>query len=271
MLHSTDRDKHGISRREFVRTAATIGGGLVLAIHLPAQNANSQDAKVIPIGPRSPSAFLKIAPDDTITIITPAVEMGQGGHTAMPMILMEELAGNWQHLKVQDAPPAAIYDNPMFHMQSTVGSFSVRGWYTELRRIGAAAREMLVQAAATSWGVPVSECSAANSVITHRPTGRTRSFGGVATAAALLPIPERPVLKNDAKFALIGTSPLRVDVADKVDGSALYGIDVVLPHMLYGAIKTCPTLSGKLKSFDDTKAKAVPGYHTTVALPDGVI
>ena len=137
MLHSTDRDKHGISRREFVRTAATIGGGLVLAIHLPAQNANSQDAKVIPIGPRSPSAFLKIAPDDTITIITPAVEMGQGGHTAMPMILMEELAGNWQHLKVQDAPPAAIYDNPMFHMQSTVGSFSVRGWYTELRRIGA--------------------------------------------------------------------------------------------------------------------------------------
>src|SRR6267154_5103961 len=107
-----------VSRREFVRTAATLGGGLVLAIHLPAPSARSQPAAAA-AAPRAPAAFLRIAPDDTITIITPAVEMGQGGHTAMPMILMEELGGNWQRLKVQDAPPAAIYDNPMFHMQST--------------------------------------------------------------------------------------------------------------------------------------------------------
>jgi isoquinoline 1-oxidoreductase beta subunit len=259
-----------VSRREFVRTAATIGGGLVLAIHLPAQRVHSQPGSV-KAAPRSPAAFLQIAPDDTITVITPAVEMGQGGHTAMPMILMEELGGNWQRLKVLDAPPAAVYDNPVFHMQSTVGSFSVRGWYIELRRIGAAGREMLVQAAAADWRVPAGECTAANSVITHRPSGRTRTFGSVAKAAALLPVPERPALKSGDEFALIGTSPLRVDIGDKVDGSARYGIDVVLPQMLYAAVKTCPTLSGKLKSFDDSKAKSVAGYQATVALPDGVI
>jgi isoquinoline 1-oxidoreductase beta subunit len=259
-----------VSRREFVRTAATLGGGLVLAIHLPAPSARSQPAAAA-AAPRAPAAFLRIAPDDTITIITPAVEMGQGGHTAMPMILMEELGGNWQRLKVQDAPPAAIYDNPMFHMQSTVGSFSVRGWYEELRRIGAAGREMLVQAAAARWRVPAGECTAADSVITHRPTGRTRTFGSVAEAAARLPVPERPSLKSGDAFALIGTSPMRVDLADKIDGSARFGIDVVLPQMLYAAVKTCPTLSGKLKSFDDASARSAAGYHATVALPDGVI
>ncbi len=273
MSRTLDQSTRAVSRREFVRSAATMGGGLILAIHLPTREARAQEgpAKPIPIGPRPPAAFVQIAPDDTITIVTPAVEMGQGGHTSMPMILMEELDGNWRHLTVKDAPAAAMYNNPMFGMQSTVGSFSVRGWYTELRRIGAAGREMLVQAAATDWGVPAGECTTANSVITHQPTGRTRSFGSVATAAGQLPVPAQPVLKKEATFAVIGKSPQRVDVADKVDGSARYGIDVALPGMLYGAVKMCPTLTGKLKSFDDTKAKQSPGYHATVALPDGVI
>ena len=221
--------------------------------------------------PRTPSAFLSIGTDDTITIIAPAVEMGQGGHTAMPMILMEELAGNWDRLIVKDAPAAAIYDNPVFHQQSTVGSFSVRGWYTELRRIGAAAREMLLNAAATDWGVPVGECSAANSIITHAPSGRSRTFGSVAAQAASLPVPQQPELKSNANFRLIGTSPTRVDVAEKVDGSARYGIDVALPNMLYAAITTCPTLGGTLKSLDDAAARRMPGFHATVPLPDGVM
>lgn len=263
-----------VTRREFVRGAATVGGGLMLAIHFPVSEAVGQEnnpgsaAKQAP--PRAPSAFLRIAPDDTITLVTPSVEMGQGGHTAMPMILMEELGGDWRRLKVEDAPAAAIFNNPMFRQQSTVGSFSVRGWYGELRRIGAAGREMLVAAAAQQWGVPAAECAAANSVITHASSGRTCTYGSVAAAAAALPVPERPVLKS-AKFDLIGTSPLRVDVTDKVDGSARFGIDVRLPGMLYGAVKTCPTLGGKLKSFDDTKARTAPGFHATVALPDGVI
>jgi isoquinoline 1-oxidoreductase beta subunit len=263
-----------LSRRDFVRRAAAVGGGLMLGIYLPAgrafgqENAPGSAAKAAP--PRAPSAFLRIAPDDTITLVTPSVEMGQGGHTALPMILMEELGGDWKRLKVEDAPAAAIFNNPIFGVQVTAGSFSVRGWYIELRRTGAAGREMLIAAAAQRWGVPAAECTAANSVITHAPSGRTCTYGSVASAAAALPVPANPALKT-GPFALIGTSPLRVDVSDKVDGSARYGIDVKLPGMLYGAVKTCPTLGGKLKSFDDAKARAAPGFHTTVALPDGVI
>jgi isoquinoline 1-oxidoreductase beta subunit len=264
----------GVTRRDFVRSAASLGAGLVLGVYLPSgravgqENAPASAAKAAP--PRAPSAFLRIAPDDTITLVTPSVEMGQGGHTALPMILMEELGGDWKRLKVEDAPAAAVFNNPMFGVQVTAGSFSVRGWYTELRRTGAAAREMLIAAAARQWGVAATECSAVNSIITHAPSGRTCTYGSVAAAAAGLPIPAQPSLKS-GKFALIGTSPLRVDLADKVDGSAQYGIDVKVPGMLYGAVKTCPTLGGKLKSFDDAKARQSPGFHTTVALPDGVI
>jgi isoquinoline 1-oxidoreductase beta subunit len=264
----------GVSRRDFLHGAAGFGGGLMLGIYLPIakavgqENAPAAPAKVAP--PRAPAAFLHIAPDDTITLVSPSVEMGQGGHTALPMILMEELDGDWHRVKVEDAPAAAVFNNPLFGVQVTAGSFSVRGWYAELRRTGAAAREMLIATAAKQWGVPAAECSAANSVIAHASSGRTCTYGSVAAAAAALPVPAEPKLKS-GKFALIGTSPLRVDVADKVDGSARYGIDVKLPGMLYGAVKTCPTLGGKLKSFDDTKARAAPGFHTTVALPDGVI
>lgn len=197
--------------------------------------------------------------------------MGQGGHTAMPMILIEELGGDWNRVIVQDAPAAVVYNNPVFHQQSTVGSFSVRGWYTELRRIGAAAREMLLQAAAADWGVPAEELAAANSVISHGPSGRSRGFGSVATLAARLPVPAQPTLKTSADFKLIGSSPRRLDLAEKIDGSARYGIDVSLPNMLYGAVKTCPTLSGTLKSFDDSAAKQAPGFHATVPLSDGII
>jgi isoquinoline 1-oxidoreductase beta subunit len=264
----------GVTRRHFLRNAAGAGGGLMLGIYLPIgkavgqENAPASAAKVAP--PRAPSAFLHIAPDDTITLVSPSVEMGQGGHTALPMILMEELGGDWKRLKVADAPAAATFNNPIFGVQLTAGSFSVRGWYTELRRTGAAGREMLISAAAQQWGVPAAECAAAGSVITHARSGRTCTYGSVASAAAALPVPAQPLLKTGG-FALIGTSPLRVDVADKVDGSARYGIDVKLPGMLYGAVKTCPTLGGTLKSFDDVKAKVVPGFHSTVALPDGVI
>ncbi len=273
-LTRTVNSAPGVSRRDFVRSAVSVGGGLMLGIYLPTgkavgqENAPASAVKAAP--PRAPAAFVRIAPDDTITLVTPAVEMGQGGHTTMPMILMEELGGDWKRLKVEDAPAAAIYNNPLFGQQITAGSFSVRGWYTELRRTGAAGREMLISAAAAKWRVPAAECAAANSVITHVPSGRTCTYGSVAGAAAALPIPAQPALRS-GRFTLIGTSPLRVDIADKVDGSAQYGIDVKLPGMLYGAVKTCPTLGGKLKSFDDSKAKAAPGFHTTVALPDGVI
>jgi isoquinoline 1-oxidoreductase beta subunit len=262
-----------ISRREFLHATVTIGGSLALAVRLPAQETGETGAipTAVTSSVRTPAAFVQIADDDTITIITPAVEMGQGGHTSMPMMIMEELGGDWQRLRVTDAAAAAVYNNPMFGQQSTVGSFSVRGWYIELRRIGAAAREMLVQAAATEWRVPAAECSVAQSRIVHAPSGRTRTFGSVAAMAAQLPVPQQPVLKHVADFKLIGSSPPRVDVPIKVDGSARYGIDMVLPGMLYAAVKTCPTFGGTLKSHDDSAARKLSGYHSTVILPDGVI
>jgi isoquinoline 1-oxidoreductase beta subunit len=268
--NASQADTAAMGRREFVQALLTLGGGLALSLRLPAQeNAAPRAAGNAP--PRSPAAFLRIAEDGRITITTPAVEMGQGGHTAMPMIIMEELGGDWQQLRVEDAAAAAIYNNPVFGQQSTVGSFSVRGWYVELRRIGAAAREMLVQAAASDWDVPISECTAERSTITHGPSGRTRSFGSVAAHAGQFPVPQQPRLKELAQYQLIGSSPARVDIPGKVDGTAQFGIDVVLPQMLYAAVKTCPTFGGRLKSFDDSAARTMPGFHATVPLADGVI
>ncbi|MGH8259640.1 MAG: molybdopterin cofactor-binding domain-containing protein, partial [Steroidobacteraceae bacterium] len=240
-------------------------------IELPAQEPEARRHGASPHPPRNPSAFLEIGADDVITIVTPAVEMGQGGHTAMPMLILEELGGSWERLRVVDAAAAAIYDNPIFGQQSTVGSFSVRGWYTELRRIGAAARLMLVQAAAHRWRVPASECTAADSHIVHERSGRRCSFGSVARAAAKLPVPQQPPLKHPSEYTIVGTSPRRIDIPDKVDGSAGYGIDVRLPDMLYAAIKTCPTFGGRLASFDDSACRSVAGYQATVPLSDGVI
>jgi isoquinoline 1-oxidoreductase subunit beta len=255
-----------LSRRQFVHAAMALGSGLALSIELPAQEGRAAASPL-----RPPAAFLHIGEDNLITLTTPAVEMGQGGHTSITLIIMEELEGDWQKLRVQDAPAAAVYNNPKFGMQSTVGSFTVRGWYDEARRIGAAARQMLVQAAASAWGVPAHECTVARSVITHTASRRSRTFGSVAAQAARLPVPQQPVLKPVSSFTLIGTSPPRLDVPEKVDGSARYGIDVRLPDMLYAAIKQAPSFSGSVRGVDDSAAKQVSGYHSTVVLPDAVM
>ncbi|MDE2052495.1 MAG: xanthine dehydrogenase family protein molybdopterin-binding subunit, partial [Gammaproteobacteria bacterium] len=268
-------DGRRVSRRGFMLAAATAGGGLALTLALPAPAQQLRPrawGAPASAAPRPPSAFLQIGEDDAITVISPAVEMGQGDHTAMAMIILEELCGDWRRLrKVDDAEVSGLYNNPLTFRQLTVGSYAVRGWYMELRRIGAAAREMLVQAAAHDWNVPAQECTAAASIIVHRPSGRRRSFGSVCALAARLPVPQKPILKPAEAFTLIGTSPPRVDIPSKVDGSAAFGIDVKVPGMLLAAVKTCPTFGGKLKSFDDSVAKRMPGFHATVVLPDGVI
>jgi len=257
-----------ITRRQFVCAAASVGG-LALSLELAAQAPRTAGSAAS--APRNPSAFLQIGEDDAITIITPAVEMGQGGHTSLPMIIMEELGGSWQRVHVADAPAAAIYNNPMFGLQATVGSFSVRGWYTELRRIGAAARMMLLAAAAQRWKVPAAQLTAANSEITHAASGRKCSFGSVARLAASVPVPQSPPLKSVAEYTVIGGVSPRVDIPDKVDGSARFGIDVAFPDMLYAAVKTSPTFGGKLRSLDDSASRSMPGYHSTVRLEDGVV
>ena len=269
MKRASTAESPVISRREFIHTAAALGGGLALGIGVHAQEGAAGAAAAQPVRP--PAAFIRIAPDDSITLVTPAVEMGQGGHTSLPMIMMEELDGNWARLKVEDAAPDKVYNNPMFGAQSTVGSRSVRGWYTELRRLSAAAREMLVTAGAQKLGVPAGECTAANSMITHTPSGRKIGFGAVATAAAALPVPQQPPLKKFEDFRVIGSSVTRVDVPAKVDGSAQYGIDKRLPNMLYGAVRAAPQLTGKLRRFDDAAARGIKGFHSTVALDNAVV
>ncbi len=258
-----------LSRREFVQLVAA-GSGLALSLQLPVLCAAEGPPAGTATGVRSPAAFIQIAPDDTITIVTPSVEMGQGAHTGMPVIIMEELGGDWSRVVVKDSPAAVVYRNPMVGRQMTTGSFSVRGWYNDLRKVGAAAREMLVQAAASQWSVPTSECKVERGVITHA-AGHRATFGQVADQAARLPVPQSPALKSTDKHQLIGKDRPRVDVPPKVDGSAKYGVDVVLPDMLHATVKTCPTFGGKLKSFDDSVAKQVSGYHATVPLADGVI
>jgi isoquinoline 1-oxidoreductase subunit beta len=270
MPDAARREPPVVTRREFIRTAAAIGGGLALTLDLKAQEGGPLP-RMRPRPPKPPSAFVQIGKDNWITIVTPAVEMGQGGHTSLPMIIVDELGGDWERMRVQDAAAAPVYDNPLMGQQATVGSFSVRGWYAELRRIGAAAREMLVQAAAKEWDVPASECAVSRSTIIHRPTRRVRTFGSVAARAAELPVPQYPTLKPNGDFTIVGTSPLRVDIPAKVDGSAHYGIDIRLPDMLYAAVKACPTFGGKIRSFDDSTAKKTPGYHATVALSDTIM
>jgi isoquinoline 1-oxidoreductase subunit beta len=272
MATPTAETGYPINRRQFIRTAAVAGGGLALITTLPALAAEGDLPQATGNKPiRDPSAFIQIAADDTITIITPAVEMGQGAHTSIPMLVMEELGGDWRRLAVVDSAAAAVYNNPMMGQQMTVGSFTIRGWYNDLRRIGAAAREMLVSVAASDWKVPATECTVADSVVTHRPSGRTVAFGKLAARAAKRPVPQQPVLKARADFKLIGTSQRRVDVPHKVNGSARYGIDTALPDMLFAAVKASPTFGGKLKSFDAQAASRVRGYHSTVPLEDGVM
>jgi isoquinoline 1-oxidoreductase beta subunit len=271
MSRASSTDQQVISRRNFVYSAAALGGGLALGIRLHAADGGPPQAAAAPSPSRPPSAFIRIAADGAITVVAPHVEMGQGIHTAMAIIMMEELAGDWSKLKVEDAAPDKVYNNPMFGAQITVGSRSVRGWYSELRLLSAAAREMLVAAAAQSWGAPVAECIASNSTITHTPTGRKTSYGSVAAAAAKLPVPQQPSLKKFEEFKVIGTSPGRVDVPAKVDGSAQYGIDKRLPNMLFGAVRAAPQLSGTLRSFDDSAARGMKGFHSTVVLNNGVV
>jgi isoquinoline 1-oxidoreductase beta subunit len=254
-----------LNRRAFIKSGAALGSGLVLAFKLPLAGAQKRDAAV-----RNPRGFIQIAPDDRIKLLLPSVEMGQGSNTSLPMIILEELEGDWDRIDVHHAPVADIYKNPWIHAQITVGSFSVRGWYDELRKVGAAAREMLVQAAAEEWGVPPGECTVSKSVIRHKHSGRSLSFGQVAARAADLPVPADPPLKPADQYTLIGTPAPRTDTPLKVNGSARYGIDVSVPGMLYATVKTCPVFGGKLKSFDDSAAKSMPGYHATVRLPDGV-
>jgi CO/xanthine dehydrogenase Mo-binding subunit len=250
-----------LGRRDFLVLGVTAGSGLVLAAYVPGQRRRGA------AGSLQPGAFVRIDPDDTVTIWMARADMGQGVRTALPMVVADELDADWERVKViqADAHPSR------YGRQGTFGSTSVRsGAWTPLRQAGAAAREMLVAAAAARWSVPATECRTERGQVAHERSGRKLSYGSLATAAAALPVPSNPRVKDPSEFRLIGTRVPQVDVAAKVTGTAGFGIDVRQPGMLYATVLRCPVFGGRPASFDAAAARAVPGVRDAFAISSGV-
>ncbi len=232
------------SRRQFLKTSATLGGGLTLGLRIPEGIAAQGDAAEV-------DAWVVIRPDDTVIIRYARAEMGQGSMTSAPMLVAEELGCDWKKVRIEYVSANEnVKRKRVWGDMASVGSRTIRFSQQYLRQGGATAREMLVAAAAQGWGVPASECSAANGVITHAASRRRTSFGKVANAAAKLDAPKGVKLKDPKDWKLIGKPVPRVDIPDTVMGRQHYGIDVQLPGMLYAAIAQCPVFGGKVKAFD---------------------
>src|SRR5437660_7141913 len=255
-----------VSRREFLETTAAAGAGLVIGFHLPAGGRFAAAAAA----PFAPNAWLRISPDNSVLIVVDCSEMGQGVTTALPMLLAEELDADWTKVKIEFAPADKAYTNPIFGMQGTGGSTSVRAAFTPLRKAGAAARELLVAAAAQTWSVDKAECRAEKGAVIHTPSKRRLTYGKLVEKAATVPVPQDVPLKDPKDWKILGTRVRRLDTPPKVDGSAQFGIDVKVPGMLVAVVARCPVFGGKVKSFDATKAKAVPGVRHVVQIASGV-
>jgi CO/xanthine dehydrogenase Mo-binding subunit len=263
------------SRRDFVVAIAGAGGGLLLGCRVdegrrPAATAAGSAPGATPPA-FAPNAFVRIGTDGAVTMILPQAEMGQGVYTALPMLVAEELEVELDQVKVEHAPGNdRIYANPLLGFQATGGSSSVRGFYEPMRQAGAAARTMLVAAAAQSWSVDPASCRAEKGTVSHPETGRRLTYGDLAERAAKLTVPDQVALKDPKAFVLIGTPAKRLDSPAKVNGTAQYGIDVRLPGMKIATVAASPVVGGKVAGLDESKAKAIKGVHQVVRLDDVV-
>ena len=258
--------QQAIERRTFLKASTAAAGGLLLGIYLPEGRLEAQ------FGPPGggapmPNAFIRIGTDDVVTLIIHKPDNGQGTETSIAMLLAEELECDWSRIRTEFAPIDPIYGGAL---QGTFGSLAVRTSYEPMRRTGAAAREMLVEAAAARWGVAPSQCRAENGAVINLATNARLTYGSLAEAAAKVPVPSNPTLKDPSQFRLIGKATQRVDTPAKVTGRATFGIDVQVPNMLYAVIARCPVFGGSVARFDATKAKTVPGVTHVVQIPQGV-
>jgi isoquinoline 1-oxidoreductase beta subunit len=253
------------TRRTFLKAGAISSTGLILGISLPGTIGQALAAGTV----HTPNAWVHIADDNTITLISARSEMGQGVYTSMPMLIAEELNVDVNQIKVAAAPPGAVYVNALLGAQITGGSTSVREGWLKLRVAGAQVREMLLAAAAQQWSVPVAQLKASNGMVLG-PNGKKASYGSLADAASKLPVPEKPAIKDAKDFRIVGKRIARVDVPAKVNGQAVFGIDVKLPGLVYASIEQVPVIGGSVKSFDASAAKNQPGVIDVVQLPDGV-
>ncbi len=247
-----------ITRRDFIVAGAAAGAGLVLGIYVPKGTRTAR--------PFAPNAWLKVTPDNLVTLVVSKSEMGQGVRTSLAMIVAEELEADWTAVRVEQAPSnAALYGD-----QGTGGSESVKSMWSTLRRAGATGRAMLIAAAAERWGVLPSTCRAEKGTVVHESSGRRLTFGQLADAAARLPVPAGAPLKDPKDFRLVGTRIKRVDTPPKVEGAAIFGIDFSLPGMLFAAVARPRVLGGKVRSFEDKESRAIPGVRRILQLPTGV-
>lgn len=272
-----------VSRRDFFITSGKVGAGFTLGLYLSACSDGSVDATRVAGGdvkgqvaavPEVPevNAWVMIQPDDSVIIRIARSEMGQGTLTGLSQLVAEELECDWSKVSTEYPTPGQnIARNNVWKSFATGGSQGIRGSHLYVRKGGAVARHMLTEAAAEKWGVPMAECKAANSVITHLPSGRTTTYGNVATRAAELLPPEQIELKDPKDWKLIGQPVKRLDTDDKLNGKQIYGADLTLPGMLNASIKACPVFGGKLKSFDASKVSIMPGVRHVVAVNDDAV
>jgi len=267
-----DSDQSGsakdLSRRMFLRAGAAAGGGLMLSLSLPFASseveATDGDSFV-------PNAFIRIDGDGQIVLTMPYVEMGQGTYTAIPMLIAEELEVDLKQVRLEHAPPnEKLYANPLLGVQATGGSTAIRAAWKPMREAGAVARTMFVSAAAKRWNVDPASCRAQSGEVLHAPTGRRLKYGELAADAARLPVPEHVALKHPEDFKLIGRPAKRLDTPAKVNGTAVFGIDVRPPGVKIATLAQSPVFGGRVKSVDDTAAKAVKGVSQIVRLDDAV-
>lgn len=255
-------------RRTFLKAGLAAGGGLLLGFFLPdaARPARAAGAAA----PFAPNAWLRIAPDDTVTFVISKVEMGQGVYTALPMLLAEELEVELGRVRTEMAPSAEVYVDPLLGLQATGGSTSVRSGWQTLREAGAAAREMLTAAAADVWQIPPERCRARNGQIVHPDGKRRLNYGQLAEAAARLPVPQKVPLKDPKTFRYLGKPVPRLDGPAKIDGSAVFGIDVKMPGLLTAMFARCPTFGGKPRAVETAKAMQVRGMKKALRMDEGV-
>jgi isoquinoline 1-oxidoreductase beta subunit len=265
---ASPRPSDGVDRRSFLKASALAGGGMLLGFALPAAvtDADAQDsAAPMPKGPLQPYAFIKINPDNTVEIMSNRLEFGQGTQTALPMLIAEELDVDWANVRGMLAPAGDAFKDPAFGIQITGGSTAVHHSWEQYRRMGAAARMMLAQAAANQWGVPVDKVKASKGMLTSGTN--SASYGSMATAAAALPVPDKLTLKDPKQYRIIGKPTRRVDTEATTNGSKKFGMDVKLPRMRVVLIKRPPTFGGKVVRFDASDAKNIKGVFDVIQVP----
>jgi isoquinoline 1-oxidoreductase subunit beta len=259
---------HALSRRGFLQTTAAAGGGFVLGLILPLAKGEAGESGAEAF---TPNAFVRIQKDGQVVLTMPYVEMGQGTYTSIPMLIAEELEVDLKQVRLEHAPSdEKLYANPLLGVQATGGSTAIRGAWEPMRRAGATARTMLISAAAARWKVDPNTCQAQSGEVIHTTTGRRLAYGELAADAAGMPVPENVELKQPRDFKLIGTPAKRLDVAAKVNGTAVFGIDARPPGVRIATLAQSPVFGGRVKSVDDTAAKAVNGVRQIVRLDDCV-